>query len=447
MAEQSPLNQFDNVIGAMEKKIVGMEEKGYLPNYLEKLKDRRGELIHALEKGDEEKAAEIIDLAIGFGNELNKLKAKRPSPLQFLGTLVPKRREKKKKIAAAPKKEKVAAKKEATAMEGVYDDELKSISTELAKRDVELEGLKGAYAKMSAEMGEMRRKMQAQEAKDVKALSAQIKELKGGMDSVHSTMDKEFASSKAAYREFGLELLGVAVKVAELEELIERGDTITEMDVLELHNSVALLAKGLMVVEAKQKKNRVALVERMKRDQKKMMKVLASKADTGKMVNAIKQHAKELRVELEEQDTKLAAEMHVELKSSYYTLGQKLERLEKALGKAKTKKDLAAIKKKVGELSTHIDKVREEELGMQRELDQQHLSDRALMQRIDSVSGRLEKRAGKAKPPSAKPKARAAKKAPAKKKAVKKRKKAAPAKKKAPKKKPKKKQLFGLLGG
>ncbi|MCK4327108.1 MAG: hypothetical protein KAW41_01390 [Candidatus Diapherotrites archaeon] len=482
MANEAPLRQFDDATEAMEKKIAKMKEKGYLPKYLDKLKDKRGELVYALEHENEEKAAEIIDLAISFGKEVNRMRVTKPKRFGFLSRIVPKPT---KKIVSSPKKEKEAVTRQVVETASVYDDEFRSLAEELAKREVELEGLKGAYASLSAEMGEMRRKMEAKQAKDVKELAAQIKEVKGGMDSVHSTMSKEFASNKAAYRDFGLELVSVAIKVSELEELIERGDTVTEMDVLELHNSVALLARRLMLTEAKQKKNRLALIEKMKTNQKKILKALQGKADTQKVVKAIKQYVSELRHELDEQDSKIAAEMHVEIKSSYYTLGQKLKKIEADIGKAKSKKDLEAVQKKVAGLTRHIEDVREGELSLEREMEQQHLSDRALMQRIDSISDRVRKGGemgqlaiadlyrsiealelqirissgdarkvktmvkslGSIKKDLSKIEEEAGGTYPAKKRVVKKGKKKAVKKTKKKKKAAKKKKLFGLLGG
>ncbi|MFC2174499.1 hypothetical protein ACFLQ2_01385 [archaeon] len=386
--ELDPLKEFDETIGAMDKRIAGMKDRGYLPKYLEKLKDRRGELVYALNQGDKEKAAEIIDLAIEFGKEINKMKDVKPAPLGFVKSLIPKRR---KKIEAAPKKEVVEAKKVVAENTKVYDSELNMLTVELAKREVELEGLKGAYANLSAEMGEMRRKMEEKEAKDVKALSAQIVELKKGLDGMHGTMATEFKNGKAAYTDFGSELLSLAIKVSELEDLIESGDLVTEVDVIELNHAVGSLEKKLVLVEARQKTERLALLDKVQNDQKKMMKQLAGKADTQKMVSAMKQYVSEIKHDVAEQETRLAAEMQVELKSSYYTLDQKLKKLEKALGKARTKKDLVSVQAKVEELGKHVEKVRGEEMRLKREMDQQHLSDDAILQRINSVSERVRK--------------------------------------------------------
>ena len=372
-------------------------------------------MVKALDEEDEDTANEIIDLAIDFGIELDNMEAKRakgflPSltkgkPMKRPGKINKKEgkiesKKKgifgslfggKKKVAKSSRKEKDEIKQKGFEHKEAHESELRIIREELAKREVELEGLKGAYAKMSAEMASMRKRMEEKEMGDVRDLNMQVSELKKSLEVIHKTMREEFNASKTAYKDFGIELLHVAVKLAELEELIERGDTITEVDILDLNNSVVELERKLALIEAQEKHHRIVFVEQMQKEQLKMLKKLESKADTKKIVNAIKQYTSELRHEINERDAKIAAEMHIELKSSYYTLSEKVRKIDVDLEKAKSKKDLMAIHKKVAALSKNINKIKESELAIEQELEQQHLSDEALLQKIEMMSGRLQK--------------------------------------------------------
>ncbi len=388
------------------------EEKEELQPYFKQAKEKRWVLVKAMKNDDISTANEVIDQVVAFGREVERLRKKEITLTELeqkeeIQTIVKpsvvKKKEKKglfglftkekskKKIAASPAKEKLTAKKTATLTSTQYTKELKKVESELAKREVELEGLKGAYANLSAEMGEMRRMLENKQAADHDELGVQLTELKTTLEKLHSTMNKEFASKKEAYKEFGIELLHLAVKVAEIEELVEDGDLVTEVDVLNLNHSVSALEKKLVLIEAKEKQRRLELVERIQSDQQKMVKKLESKADTKKIIGAMKQYVAEVKTEIDDREAKIASEMQVELKSSYYTLSQKIKKIETDLEKAKNKKDLEAIHKKVSALNQHIEHIREEETHIQRELEQQHLSDDALLQKIESLGGRLEK--------------------------------------------------------
>lgn len=452
MEKEEVLRRFDKAVDEMEKKVKSLKEHGYVMEYVDKIKVKRVELAKALDVEDDEKSAEIIDLTIELGKEIDRLreveekkglfgevivsektkkvvaktevkkgkvtkkepvvkekevekvvekKKKEPVVSETKKMKVEKKKEKgflaslfggkQEKVEPSPRKEKAEVGKMAVEHKEWHDEEMGSIREELAKREVELEGLKGAYAKMSADMGEMREKMEVKQAEDVKDLTKQMRELKNTIDGLHTTMRKEFAASKEAYKGFGMEMLHLAIKVSEIEELVETGDTITEVDVLELYNAVGALERKLSVIEAQEKKRRLEFIEQIEKEQKKMLKKLKGKADTQKIVSAIKQYVSELKHEIDERDTKIAAEMHVELKSSYYTLSEKVKKIETALEKAKSKKDLKAIHKKVEDLSKNIEKVRDNEFAIERELEQQHLSDEALLQKIEHVGERLKK--------------------------------------------------------
>ncbi len=387
MGNEELLDKFDQAVAAMEKKAAQMGDEGHLKEYIKKLKAKRKVLVKALKGGDEEKAKEVIDLAISFGKQVDDMGSKKPGLLGIIGSIFPN----KGKVKPSPRREKEKAKKAGADQKEWYEKQMEGLREELAKRDIEVEGLKGAYAKLSAEVGAMRAKMEEQQASNTKQLKGQISELKASIESLHGTMQKEFSASKEAYKGFSMEMLNLAIKLAEIEERMEKGGSVTEVDVIELNNAVAELEHKLAIIEAEEKKKRLELVERMGKEQKRMLRQLEGKADTRKIVNTIRQHVAELQHEIEERDSKIAANMHVELKSSYYTLSEKMKKIEKALEKARTKKDLEAVHKRVKALGNDIQQLRESEAGIEQELEQQQLSDEALMQRIGELRERVRK--------------------------------------------------------
>jgi len=388
---QELLRKFDRAVAEMERKISSLKGKPYLQEYLSKVKEMRAELVTAIDDDETDRANRIIDKAVAFGREVDRMvnPAEKAPGLPFLGQFFGP--PSKTKIAPSPKKEKKAVAEKHAEHHEAYDGELTRLEEALARRDVEVEGLKGAYAKLAGEMGEMRRKMESQHAKDTTELSAQVKELKAALESLHATMDKEFNATKASYSDFAGELLNVAVQVSEIEENIEHKDIISEVDVLELNNAVAALEKKLAIAEADEKRRRLELLDSIQHSQSEMMKKLGGKAETKNIVNAMKQYVSEVKQEIEDRDAKIAADMQVELKSSYYTLSKQVKSIEKDLVEARSKKDLEALRGEVAKLGNHLDKVREEEGALQKELEQQHLSDEALMQRIDTLAEQVEK--------------------------------------------------------
>ena len=385
MENKELLDRFDRAVAAMGKKAALMKDTEYVGEYVKKLKSKRAVLVKALEKGDEKKAQEIIDLAISFGKEVDGMNGEKQGLLGFIGSIFPN----KKRIKSSPSGKKDDARQQGAEHREWYERQMNELREELAKREVEVEGIKGAYASLSAEVGSMRAKMEERQATDVRELKKQIDGLKEGMELLHGTMQKEFSANKEAYRGFSMEMLNLAIKLAEVEESMEKGDSVTEVDVIELNNAVAALEHKLSVIEVEEKKKRVELIEKMEKERKRILRTLDSKADTKKIVNTIKQHMSELQGEIEDRDSKIAADMHVELKSSYYTLSEKMKKIGQALEKAKSKKDLQAIRKSVDGLEKSISKIRKNEEGMEQELERQQLSDKALLQRIGTLSEKV----------------------------------------------------------
>lgn len=392
------VKKFDDAVIAIEKKVSVLKGKEYLKEYVNNIKNQRGELIKAIENNDIDQANQIIDQTVAFGREVDKMKKRgggiirfKEKPKKWFSDFGQLFKKPKGKITKASGKEKQELIKKGKEREREYLGEMERLEADLAKKEVEIEGLKGAYAKLSGEMGELKRSMRAKQAKDNKELSGQVQELKKGLDVLHGTMQKEFAARKTSYKDFGFELLHLAITVAEIEDRIEKDDVVNEIDVLQLNQAIDTLEKKLVLIEVNEKHRRLELIDRVEKDQRKILKKLEGKASSKQTVSAIKQYVTEIKHELDERDARVAADMQVELKSSYYTLTKKLKKIEGALDKARNKKDLAIIHKKVSGLTKDIQHIRDEELEMQRELEQQHLSDKALLQKITGMGRRLNK--------------------------------------------------------
>ncbi|MCD4740565.1 hypothetical protein K8R43_05265 [archaeon] len=111
-----------------------------------------------------------------------------------------------------------------------------------------LDDIKGNYSELAEQMKEVKRDVE-RIVKERKRIHIRVKELKEKINEVHTKKNKEFGMTKDAYKYFWNELLMVSVKLSEIEELFEKNERVTEMDLLELETGVKSLEKKLSTVD------------------------------------------------------------------------------------------------------------------------------------------------------------------------------------------------------
>ncbi|MBN3037101.1 MAG: hypothetical protein JW834_01505 [Candidatus Diapherotrites archaeon] len=262
-----------------------------------------------------------------------------------------------------------------------HEAEMEELRKSLAEKDVEVEGLKGTYSKLSEQFRSERKRMEEERVKDRSELSGSVQSLKKQVDDLNKTLAQEFGQVKETYKGFGFELLNLAVNLSEIEERLDRGGEISELDIINLRGSVQQLEHRLARVEAERKKQRMELLEAIK------------EATGGKDTKAVKAEISALRKELKENSQLISSRTSTELRDAYAGLLKKLDDVEKNA----TQKALSEVRKRVDELE------KEEIIELRREVEQQAIVDAGLSARIDSMKPeRAERKSGKGKTATAK---------------------------------------------
>ena len=110
-----------------------------------------------------------------------------------------------------------------------------------------LEDIKGDYSDLTDQVKDVKRDVERL-SRERKRVYSQIKNLKGKINDVHTRKNKEFGMTKDTYKYFWNELLMVSVKLSEIEDMFEKNERVTEMDLLELKTNVDSLEKKLGAV-------------------------------------------------------------------------------------------------------------------------------------------------------------------------------------------------------
>ena len=180
---------------------------------------------------------------------------------------------KKKETISLP--EKISKKPELTEEEVKWDEKrLKEIEEEFRKimeeaRKIEggweeIETLEGDYSKLEEQVKKIKKEVDVLVEKK-KDISMEIAKIKRELEKIHLRKNQEFGLTKKVYQHFWNELLGVSVKLMELEELLERKERITETDLFELQKNVQALERKL------------GAIVKVAREQKKLSEKLTTK--------------------------------------------------------------------------------------------------------------------------------------------------------------------------
>ena len=130
------------------------------------------------------------------------------------------------------------------------EKELKRIadeSSKIKKNWKELDDIKGDYSELAQQMKDVKKDVKKL-VEEKKRINSRIKEIKEKMNQIHMKKEKKFGTAKESYKYFWNELLMVSVKLSEIEELFEKNEQVTDMDLMELETDIDSLERKVGAV-------------------------------------------------------------------------------------------------------------------------------------------------------------------------------------------------------
>ncbi|MCD6414859.1 MAG: hypothetical protein J7L23_04520 [Candidatus Diapherotrites archaeon] len=136
-----------------------------------------------------------------------------------------------------------------------------------------IEDIKGDYGEITKQVKDVKKEVERL-LREKRRIQGRIKAIKKNIDDLHIKKNQEFGVTKDAYKYFWNELLMVSVKLVEIEELLEKNEQVTDVDLMELKRNVEALEKKLGTIHFVAKKKAMA-VSRVRHKPNKSNKVKA----------------------------------------------------------------------------------------------------------------------------------------------------------------------------
>jgi chromosome segregation ATPase len=293
-------------------------------------------------------------------------------------------------IRPSPREAVEKARERIAKIEEKHAQELADLSRKLAEREMELEGVKGAYAKIAGDLAGARVKLEEKQATDTAELRDQIEMLKKSFEEMHSTMAREFEAEKDSYQSFGIELMNAAVKIAEIEDRLLKHEEVEDVDVWDLKEGLHGLEKRLARLDAEEKTKRAELLDSMQKQQGELARLCYPRADAEKTLAQVEQRLAEWKREVDEREARVAGRTHEELKKSYEEMSTRIAEAQKAVANA-TAKDLTRVRGRLEALGKQVEELRQQEIAVSKELEHERAIEDAIRDRLDHLEERVQR--------------------------------------------------------
>lgn len=196
----------------------------------------------------------------------------------------------------------------------------------------------GSYATLAKNLSVLRKRID-KDLEDSHDLYARLEVVKKHLENLHERIRFELGYTKEAYKEFAHELLYLATKIAELEELIASERKITSLDLKELRIYLHALENKLFIIEKEEFEKRKKTIKLLKRTLSSLMKKRKKRGILDEL-----RLMEERSVEIEK---RISAKTHKRIKLMYRGFIRRMRDMRKM-------KRLKSIRKNLGELLEHV---------------------------------------------------------------------------------------------